>query len=86
MDSGGKPSLALGLTDPGYEKPLGESVYLGFGLEHQPIESLTLRLDLHNVLGWIDKDLNKRNYVLRLSEFRSESAAVSLTLNSSFEP
>ncbi len=50
----------------------------------QGLEYLTIRLDLYNALGWFDKDLNKRNYVLRLSEYRSEAAAVGLTIRTSF--
>jgi hypothetical protein len=36
-------------------------------------------LDFYNVLGWIDEDLNKRNYLNRLSEYRAEAAALALT-------
>ena len=74
----------LGLTDVGYDQPFEESVLLSFGLHYDSLRNFDVRLDFHNVLGWFDKDYNKRNYVLRLSVYRSEAAAFSLSVRHSF--
>ena len=79
LASTGTPSAGLGLSDPGYDKAFGGNYYLDFGLERKIRDRSAVRLDLYNVLGWLDQDLNKRNYLNRLSEYRSEAAALALT-------
>lgn len=74
------PSGSIGFSDPGYEKAFRSNVYLNFGLQHKPWDDCIVRLDFYNVLGWIDQDLNKRNYINRVSEYRSEAASVALTV------
>ncbi len=74
----------LGLSDPGYSKAFRPNCYLDLGVEYQPWESLTLRFDAYNILGWIDKDINKRNYIERGSDYRSEAAALGLMLKYRF--
>jgi hypothetical protein len=78
------PNGFLPLADPGYSKAFRGSYFLDFGVERKICcDQGKLRLDLYNVLGWIDKDLNKRN-VLRRAYYRSEAAAVALSLRRSF--
>ncbi|MFT5131351.1 MAG: outer membrane receptor protein involved in Fe transport [Rhodothermales bacterium] len=74
----------LGLSDPDYEKAYRSNVYLNLGLEYRPVDRLSARLDAFNVLGWFDKDLNKRNYLVRTSDYRSQAAALGITLRYSF--
>jgi len=74
----------LGLADSGYSKAFRSNCYVDLGVEYQPLESLVVRFDAYNVLGWIDKDINKRNYIERVSDYRSEAAAVGVTLKYSF--
>ena len=60
------------------------SYFLDFGVQRKLCcDQGILRLDLYNVLGWIDKDLNKRN-VLRRAYYRSEAAALALSLRWEF--
>lgn len=78
------PNGFLPLADPGYKKAFRGSYFLDFGLERRiNCDQGVLRLDLYNVLGWIDQDLNKRN-VLRRAYYRSEAAALALSLRWKF--
>jgi iron complex outermembrane receptor protein len=78
------PQTGIGLSDPDYEKAFRANVYLNGGLERKLGCCGAIRLDLYNVLGWFDKDLNKRNYINRVSEYRSEAAAVGLSMRMDF--
>jgi hypothetical protein len=49
------------------------------GLERRLSERSAIRLDLFNILGWFDIDLNKRNYILRTSEWRAEAPAIAVS-------
>ncbi len=84
LEDTGQPSPGLGLSDPGYTKSFQGNYYLDFGLERKLGERGALRLDGYNVLGWIDRDLNKRNYLNRLSEYRAEAAALALSVRVDF--
>ncbi len=78
------PNGFLPLADPGYKKAFRGSYFLDFGIQRNICcDQGTLRLDLYNVLGWIDQDLNKRN-VLRRAYYRSEAAAIALSLRWQF--
>jgi hypothetical protein len=73
------PSGFLGLSDPGYRKAFRGSYFLNFGLQRKiGCDQGAIRLDLFNVLGWIDQDLNKRN-VLRRAYYRAEAPSVALS-------
>ena len=80
----GSPSPGLGLSDPGYTKSFGGNYYLDLGLERRIRDRGAVRLDFYNILGWFDQDLNKRNYLNRLSEYRVEAAALALTARLEF--
>lgn len=73
------PSSFSGV-DQGNDEGYGPSAYVNLGLQHNPVESLELRLDLYNVLGWLDEDLNKRNFqTFELGSYRVESPAVGIS-------
>lgn len=74
------PSGSIGQADPGYDKAFGANIYLDFGYQRRLSDHWTWRLDLYNVLGWADIDLNKRNYINRVSDYRSEAAAVGVSV------
>lgn len=78
------PNAGIGLSDPGYDEAFEANVYLNAGLECRPWQRAAIRLDLYNLLGWFDEDLNKRNYINRISEYRSEAAAIGLTMRVDF--
>ena len=51
-----------------YDKAFEASVFLDFGYQRRLTDHVSWRLDLYNVLGWADIDLNKRNYINRNSD------------------
>jgi len=71
------------VTDPvvesGWEKGYRGNYYLNLGLQYQPKENLTFRVDGFNLLGIFDKDLNKRNYYAD-PDYRSHAAAVGVSV------
>ena len=74
----------LPVTDAGFDKAWRGSYFLDFGLERKfACGDGVARLDLYNVLGWVDKDLNKRN-MLRRASWRNEAAAVGLSVRWEF--
>lgn len=73
-----------GLVDPGVNKPFGANVYLNMGAQHKFNNNIVGRLNLHNVLGWLDADLNKRNYRRIEDNYRSVAPAINLTLEYNF--
>jgi outer membrane receptor protein involved in Fe transport len=77
-------SGSIAQADPGYEKAWGPNLYLDFGYQQRWTEHISWRVDLYNVLGWCDIDLNKRNYINRLDTYRPEAAAVGLSGTVSF--
>ncbi len=74
------PSFAFGLADAGYDEAFGANVYWNLGAEYRPTPRLRLRLDGYNLAGLFDEELNKRNYILRVSDYRSEATALALTV------
>jgi outer membrane receptor protein involved in Fe transport len=73
----------LALTDRS-EEAWEESIFLNLGLRYKLSENTTLGFDMYNVLGWFDEDLNKRNFFQRTSQYRTEAAAVGLSITHSF--
>ncbi|MEN9361572.1 MAG: hypothetical protein RL095_3107 [Verrucomicrobiota bacterium] len=63
----------------GDDTAFGPSLFLNLGLEWNPNDSWSLRFDAHNILGWIDEDLNKRNNWYSMSQWRDEAPAFTLT-------
>lgn len=70
-------------VDPDWERGYRGNYYLNLGLQYQPSEDLTLRVDGMNLLGAFDKDLNKRNYGAS-GAFRSHAPAVVFSLSYKF--
>ncbi len=69
---------AVNMQD-GWKKAFRGSYFLNLGLQYQPTQQLTLRLDGYNLLGLFDKDLNKRNYGSE-AYYRDEAAAFGVSL------
>jgi iron complex outermembrane receptor protein len=73
------PSGSIAQADPGYDKAFEANVYLDLGYQRRLSKHFSWRVDLYNVLGWIDIDLNKRNFINRVSDYRPEAAAVGVS-------
>ena len=73
------PRESIGSADPGYDKAFDASVFLDFGYQKRFTYHPSWRLDFHNVSGWADIDLNKRNYINRNNDYQSEAAAVGVS-------
>jgi outer membrane receptor protein involved in Fe transport len=73
------PSGSISQADPGYNKSFRGNYFLDFGLQREWTEHITWRVDLYNVLGWWDINLNKRNYINRVDTYRPEAATVGLS-------
>jgi hypothetical protein len=78
-------SLGVAYTDPGFNDAFGTNAYLDFGLVYSLMTDLSIRFDAYNVLGWIDEDLSKRNYILRPWEYRIEASALAMSLQYSLD-
>lgn len=81
---GGPSNLIIPYIDPDYEKAFDLSAYLDSGFQYKWNHQTTVRLDLYNILGWIDKDWNKRNYRGLSDTYRSEAPAINIGLHYSF--
>lgn len=68
------------LRAPGYNAPYEQSIFLNLGLEYNKTENLQVRLDGYGLLGWLDKDFNKRLFYGTDSSYRSRAAALALTV------
>lgn len=70
----------------GWDEPYGPSVFVNMGCEYRFNNNATLRLDAYNVLGWIDRQLNKRGYLGGIWEgqYRAEAAALGITFRYEF--
>ena len=73
------PSGSISQADLGYNKSFRGNYFLDFGLQREWTEHITWRVDLYNVLGWFDINLNKRNYINRVDTYRPEAATVGLS-------
>ena len=71
--------------DPGYNDPYEPSYFVNLGLEHNPTENLSIRVDGSNLLGFIDDKYNKRLQGFDFgSSYRSQAASVIFSLRYSF--
>ncbi len=77
-------SQGVAVTDPGFNDAFGTNAYLNFGLIYSPVTKLSIRLNAYNVLGWIDEDLSKRNYILKPWEYRNEASALAMSIQYGF--
>jgi iron complex outermembrane receptor protein len=68
------------VSEPGFVEAFRENVFLNYALEFRPSDCLTGRLDLFNILGWFDRDLNKRNFIFQPTTYRPEAAAMAVSV------
>lgn len=68
----------------GDKKAFNASTFLHSGAHYQATEKLRLSLHAYNILGWLDKDFNKRNYFFQMGSYTQEAAAVMFELNYTF--
>ncbi len=62
----------------GWNRSYRGNYYLNLGLQYQPNEDLTFRVDGMNLLGIFNKDFNKRNYDGEM--YRSHAPSVAFTM------
>ena len=72
------------LSKTGWEKAYRGNYYLNLGLQYQPSKDLTIGVTGYNLLGIFNKDLNKRNYLASTGDYRSEAAAVGVSVKYKF--
>ena len=77
-------SSTTNLTDPGYTDSVGTAAFLDLGLSYQTKSMGKFSLNGYNLLGTVDKKLNKRLYLLNVGNYRSEATAVALTYRYQF--
>ncbi len=67
--------------DLNWERSYQGSFFLNLGLQYQPKENLTFRVDGYNLLGMFSHDLNHRNYGGEgYADYRCAAAAVGVTV------
>lgn len=72
-------------TDPGFKDSFQGSFFLNYALNYKYNDRITTRLDLYNILGWFDQDLNKRNFILEgIGTYRDEAAAIAATVRMTY--
>lgn len=66
---------------PGYDAPFRPNAYLNLGATYGLADNIDLRLEIHNALGFIDQDLNKRNFLAgRAADYQIEAPAFSIAI------
>jgi iron complex outermembrane receptor protein len=70
---------------PGWN-PFGPSIFVDLGVQYKFNEHATLRLDAYNVLGWINRNYNKRDFLATqwYGQFRDEAPALGVTFKYEF--
>ena len=71
------------VVEDGWEKNTRGNYYLDLGLRYKPSDDITIGVVGYNLLGIIDKDLNKRNY-LSDPDYRSHAPAVGVSVEYRF--
>lgn len=77
-------SSATNLTDPGYYDSVQEAAFLDLGLHYQTQDYGKFSLNGYNLLGLLDKQFNKRLYLLNVGNYRPEAVAVGLSYRYNF--
>jgi len=67
-------------SDPGFRSAFKESFFLNYALNYRHNDCVTARLELFNILGWLDSDLNKRNFILQPTTYRAEAPAIGISM------
>lgn len=71
------------VIEDGWEKTYRGSYFLNLGLKYNPTKNLTIGLNAYNVLGVLNRDFNKRNFVstgYASGDYRSVAPAVAVTV------
>jgi iron complex outermembrane receptor protein len=75
---------ATASSDPGYEDSTGPATFLDLGAEYRIGRNDHVSLNGYNLLGWLDQKNNKRMYLINVSNYRSEAAALALSYRHAF--
>ncbi len=80
-----QPGMAGSYT-AGFDSPYRENIYLNLGMGYKFSDNCKVRVNAHNVLGWIDRKYNKRNYAFGNAEaaYTTEAPAISVSLEYRF--
>ena len=73
---------SLTRTDDGRTDAFEGNAFLNVGTVYDVGRRLQLSLHAHNILGWLQYDVNKRNFFGRMAGYRSEAPAISIRLGS----
>ena len=68
----------------GSQDAFQETVFLNTGFNYNITDKINGQLNIHNILGWFDEDLNKKNRFIAMGEYRNEAPAVSLAFEYTF--
>lgn len=70
----------------GFDSPFRENIYLNLGMGYKFSDNCKARVNAHNILGWIDRKYNKRNYAFGNAEaaYTTEAPSISLSLEYRF--
>ena len=72
-----------GISDAGQDASWQGSYFVNLGAIYNH-QSLSFRFDAHNVLGWLNEDNNKRNFIFQPNKYRIEAPAFSLAVSYHF--
>jgi hypothetical protein len=78
------PPSAMPLSDAGYTVPYGPNVYWNLGLECRINGHVTAQVDGYNLVDLFDREVSKRNFYFRLSEFNAQPASLGLSFKYRF--
>ena len=80
-----QPDLSNSYTT-GFEAPFRENIYLNLGMGYKFSDNCKVRVNAHNILGWINRRYNKRNYAFGNAEaaYTTEAPAISVSFEYRF--
>lgn len=68
-------------TEPGWDDTFKKSVFLNLGIECKPSKHYTINLIGYHLLGLIDKDLNKQNYLGGFGGYRNLAPSIGIDIS-----
>jgi outer membrane receptor for ferrienterochelin and colicin len=79
-------TLNPGTYTYGFESPFRESMYMNLGMGYKFSDNCKVRVTAHNILGWVDRDYNKRNYAFgdTNAAVTNEAPSISVSLEYRF--
>jgi outer membrane receptor protein involved in Fe transport len=83
----GTGTTSPSVIEEGWERTYRGSYFLDLGLQYKPSKHLEVALTGYNLLGIVDRDLNKRNYIETGGcgmDFRSQAPALGVSLTYAF--